>query len=694
MIPEKIGRYIIEGELGRGGMAVVYLARDPLVGRKVAVKVLPRQFTFDPQFRARFQREAQVIASLDHPAIVPVYDFGEHEEQPYIVMRFMGGGSLADRLKSQGPLPVVEAGRILQRIGSALDEAHQKGIVHRDLKPGNILFDDRSDAFVGDFGIVKMSEATVQYTGNAIIGTPGYMSPEQARGDHEIDGRSDVYSLGAIAYEMLTGRLPYESDTPMGMVMKHILEPVPNVLEARPDLPPRSAAVVSQAMAKNPDERFQTASGLAKALISATADPTRVPTHDATVIETDLPISGSPLPGTVIESPVAPPRPKTVPPTGRPTPPPVETPQPEPAAKRRGVPGWMWAVGCLGVLVCGGVVISLGGLGALGALLSNATPTSQVQNTPTSEATQVVAGLTPSATSPIDASPTATSPAATSTTAAGPEFPTVLGPVAFGQPVQGNVSSGSQAAWSFVGTPSDLVDITVVPISSGFDLVVDVLDESGASILDGGPVDNSFSTEQILNLAIPAQGTYYVAVEGYADTGGDFELRVDAGGQTTQGAGSQLVASADLPSGEGHNFPFNAANSGSRVTALVTSQDTSLDVVLGIYDDDSDQLIEEVDISFTEEELDFAVPAAGNYYFRVTGFGSSSGRYTITINAPPDITLVLASGDVIDGRFDATGQIDYYYRAEAGETLVISADPEDALDILIEVYDADDLLNT
>ena len=205
MSSEKIGRYVIEEELGRGGMAVVYLATDPFMNRQVAVKVLPQQFTYDPQFRARFQREAQVIASLDHPAIVPVYDFGEHDEQPYIVMRYMQGGSLADRLKKRGSFTVDETALVMTRIGSALDEAHEKGIVHRDLKPANILFDDRDDPFVGDFGIVKQSEATVALTGNNIIGTPGYMSPEQARGDDEIDGRSDIYALGAITYEMLTG---------------------------------------------------------------------------------------------------------------------------------------------------------------------------------------------------------------------------------------------------------------------------------------------------------------------------------------------------------------------------------------------------------------------------------------------------------------------------------------------------------
>jgi hypothetical protein len=265
MSVERIGRYEIERELGRGGMAVVYLARDPAMKRQVAVKVLPRQFTFDPQFRARFQREAEVIAALEHPHIVPIYDFGEHDDQPFIVMRYMPGGSLTDRL-TQGPLPVAEAGRIIASLASALDEAHSKGIIHRDLKPGNILFDHHDEPFISDFGIAKLSEATAALTGTGIVGTPAYMSPEQARGDKHIDARSDIYALGTILFEMLTGKLPYEADTPMGIAIKHVTEPVPRILDTNPDLPTGCEAVITQAMAKSPADRFPTASALATAL--------------------------------------------------------------------------------------------------------------------------------------------------------------------------------------------------------------------------------------------------------------------------------------------------------------------------------------------------------------------------------------------------------------------------------------------
>ncbi|MEK6574306.1 MAG: serine/threonine-protein kinase, partial [Chloroflexota bacterium] len=263
MSVEKIGRYEIERELGRGGMAVVYLARDPFMKRQIAVKVLPRQFTFDSQFRGRFQREAEIIAALEHPHIVPVHDFGEHEDQPFIVMRHMTGGSLADRLR-KGPLSVAETARIISRLASALDEAHSKGIVHRDLKPGNILFDARGEPYISDFGIAKLAETTASYTGTGVIGTPAYMSPEQARGEKDLDGRSDIYALGAMLFEILTGKLPYEADTPMGLAVKHITEPVPRILDAKPDLPRGCEMMIERAMAKDRLQRYQTAAELAQ----------------------------------------------------------------------------------------------------------------------------------------------------------------------------------------------------------------------------------------------------------------------------------------------------------------------------------------------------------------------------------------------------------------------------------------------
>lgn len=263
-----IGRYEVQKELGQGGMAMVYLAHDPNMKRQVAVKVLPRQFTFDPQFRTRFQREAEVVAKLEHAYIVPVHDFGEHEDQPFIVMRYMSGGTLADRL-SKGPLPLPEIGALFEHIGSAIDYAHSQDVIHRDIKPGNILFDSHGGTYLSDFGIAKIAEGTTALTGTGIIGTPAYMSPEQAQGEKNLDGRCDIYSLGVVLFQALSGQLPYDADTPMGVAVAHITEPVPSLLQRQPNLPPGFEYVIRKALDKDPSQRFQTAHELAQAIEQA-----------------------------------------------------------------------------------------------------------------------------------------------------------------------------------------------------------------------------------------------------------------------------------------------------------------------------------------------------------------------------------------------------------------------------------------
>ncbi len=260
--PEKIGRYEIIRELGQGGMAVVYLARDPLMGRQVAVKLLPRQLTFDESLRDRFQREARIVASLEHPAIVPVHDFGEFNEQPYLVMRYMVGGSLRDYTEDERQ-SLPEIVRILSPLSHALDRAHSQHIIHRDLKPDNILFDGDENPYLSDFGIARLSEGT-QTT--SIMGTPAYMSPEQIKGDVELDGRSDIYALGVILFEMLSGEQPYTADTPTQVMIKHILEPVPMILDRASDLPPMTQLVIERAMAKERDDRYSRAEELLQAV--------------------------------------------------------------------------------------------------------------------------------------------------------------------------------------------------------------------------------------------------------------------------------------------------------------------------------------------------------------------------------------------------------------------------------------------
>ena len=265
---EKIGRYKIKEQLGRGGMATVFRAEDPRFGRAVAVKVLPRAFLHDDLFRARFTREAKTIAALEHGAIVPVYDFGEEDSQPYIVMRLMSGGSLADKLE-QGPFSIDEAMKIVSQLAPALDAAHGNGIIHRDMKPANILFDQYDNAYLSDFGIARVMQASHTLTGENVLGTPAYMSPEQVQGDKEIDGRCDLYALGIIFYQMLVGNVPYQATTPAKVMMMHVLDPIPNLSLTGLDLPPLVERWFSKAMAKDPEKRFATATEMFDALENA-----------------------------------------------------------------------------------------------------------------------------------------------------------------------------------------------------------------------------------------------------------------------------------------------------------------------------------------------------------------------------------------------------------------------------------------
>lgn len=273
--PEKVDRYEIQGEIDRGGMATVFRAYDPRFQRTVAIKLLPRQMMHDPQFKERFTREAQTIAKLEHPAIVPVYDFGEDEGQPYLVMRLMEGGSLQHRLQD-GPLTIEESAVILRRLGAALDAAHSRGIIHRDLKPSNVLFDQYGESYLADFGIAHVTSSEQNLTeSGSIVGTPTYMSPEQVYGDKTLDGRSDIYALGVILFQMLTGHTPYDADTPARVMMKHVMDPVPAITPERPDLPPEMDAIITKAMAKERDERYATARDLSEDISHATQKSTQ-----------------------------------------------------------------------------------------------------------------------------------------------------------------------------------------------------------------------------------------------------------------------------------------------------------------------------------------------------------------------------------------------------------------------------------
>lgn len=256
--------YEILQELGRGGMAIVFRAREKQLDREVAVKVLPFSLAFDAEFVERFQREARTAAKLEHPNIIPIYRVGRSGRVIYFAMKYLRGASLSELLEKRGALPVPELKRMLKETAGALGYAHRHGIVHRDVKPDNIMFDESGHAVVTDFGIAKAGTGT-RLTGTGMaIGTPHYMSPEQARAQ-ALDGRSDIYSLGVVAYQCLTGQVPFDAEDAFSIGYKHITEPLPT--------PPLRTAeqrelyeVIKRMMAKAPEDRFQTAEEVVAAL--------------------------------------------------------------------------------------------------------------------------------------------------------------------------------------------------------------------------------------------------------------------------------------------------------------------------------------------------------------------------------------------------------------------------------------------
>jgi serine/threonine protein kinase len=266
--------YTIEGEIGRGGMGVVYRARDERLQRRVAIKVLPPELAFQQDIRERFTREAQTAARLSHPHIVPIHSVGEGQGLVYFVMGYVDGESVAARIRRRGNLPVEEARRIMKETADALSAAHALSVIHRDIKPDNILLEGtRGRVMVTDFGIAKAlsaaSGATLTGIGVA-IGTPAFMSPEQAAGERDIDGRSDLYSLGIVTYQMLTGALPFNAPTVAGILMKQITESAPDLRSKRPDAPEDLALAVSRCLEKDPENRWPTADALRRSLESRT----------------------------------------------------------------------------------------------------------------------------------------------------------------------------------------------------------------------------------------------------------------------------------------------------------------------------------------------------------------------------------------------------------------------------------------
>ena len=271
-VGENVGPYRIIEQLGQGGMATVFKAYHASLDRYVAIKALHPAFNQDPNFEARFQREARVVAKLEHPHIVPVYDYAEHEKRPYLVMKFIEGDTLKARL-DKGPLPSEDIARIVEAVGSALSYAHRQGVLHRDIKPSNVLVAKDGQMYLADFGLARIAQSGEStLSSDMIMGTPQYISPEQAMGIKQLDERTDLYSFGVMLYEMVVGRVPFNADTPFSVIHDHIYSPLPLPHSVNPNVPESVERVLLKALAKERGDRYENVAQMVTAFKDAWAE--------------------------------------------------------------------------------------------------------------------------------------------------------------------------------------------------------------------------------------------------------------------------------------------------------------------------------------------------------------------------------------------------------------------------------------
>ena len=388
LVGTQLGKYQIQATLGKGGMGMVYAGYDPLLDRKVAIKVLAPHLVWEEGFVERFLREARAAARIKHPNIVTVYDVGQEQDQFYFVMEYLEGQTLADHIRQRGALPPEEALAILRPLADALDYAHEHGLVHRDVKPANIVVGDGLRVTLTDFGIARAAQETRLTSTGTIMGTPEYMSPEQAWGE-EVGYETDLYSLAIVAYEMLSGQVPFSGTTPHAVLYKQIHEPPPPIRESRPDLPEGVETVLARALAKEPGKRHGTAEAFVGELDSALAWKLAAPSDEemTMLLATDeapppptLPEEEPTMLLPAEETPTPPAQPAPTPAT----PIPEQTPASDPVPARRRVPRLSWILGAVGVLaILAGVV----GIAWLGTGKDEPAPVSSPQASTQSTAT-------------------------------------------------------------------------------------------------------------------------------------------------------------------------------------------------------------------------------------------------------------------------------------------------------------------
>ncbi|HYI15558.1 MAG TPA: Stk1 family PASTA domain-containing Ser/Thr kinase, partial [Thermomicrobiales bacterium] len=595
------GRYRLGEVLGEGGMAVVYRAQDVLLNRPVAVKILRAQYASDESFLRRFEREAQAAAGFSHANIVNVYDVGTDGDQHYIVMEYIRGPSLKDLIRRQGPFSVDGAIFIIGQVTSALDYAHQRGLIHRDIKPQNILVDRDGNAKVVDFGIAKgMRDVNLTEAGTG-MGTVHYVSPEQAQGD-PAGPASDLYSTGVVLFEMLTKRLPFEADTPVGVAMQHVNTPPPPPSTFNPKIPPEVDAIVLRSLAKDPTERYPSGAALSTALRHWDMPP---PTHSTFA---DRPMDPTPQPGGTT---ALPPRMRTAPPPPRNQPRPDRRGQAGPprqstgkmpvvpasvppvrGASRAAYPAYPTArpaprsnrddLGCVTWLIGSAILLGIVGLVVLafklgpGAFASDSEPTSTTQaSTPTATAALVTA--------------TATTPPAAPTATTAPQQPTATVATAPQPTATATIPAGS--------VPS-LTNLTRAQAENtiGDTWMLNVVEEFSSSISEGVVISQDPAPGETLPLGetitiVVSRGTEIVSIpdvrgEDEAEAAGLLEslgFVVETINEPSSSVAAGLVIRTQ---------PVTEAPSGSIVTLVISSGPSEMVVVPYVYGEDVEDAVE------------------------------------------------------------------------------------------------------
>lgn len=464
------GRYRIEALLGQGGMSAVYKGVDPNLRRTVAIKLIHPHLASDPEFVRRFEEEAAAVAALRHPNIIQVYDFNHDDDTYYMVLEFVEGETLAARLQhlrtANRRLPLDKALTLMATVSEAVHNAHERGLIHRDLKPANVMIDASGRPVLMDFGLAKIVGGSKQTATGAIMGTPAYISPEQVRGEKP-DRRTDIYALGIMLFEMACGQVPFDADSALTLMLKHVNEPPPDIRTLNPGLSEGVAQLIEKAIAKNPAERFQTAHELADSLREA-ATTRAVPA--STVVSAPPP----PLPVTPVSATVR-----------------LETSAPPPAVQSK----WVWG-GLIGLVLLVGTGLGLALLNGLAPASPGVTPS-----------LPAVAALTPVTTTPTRPLPTLTvAPPSATLAASATTAPSATPPPASETP------SPSAPPPSATPPPSPTAlaaRITAMSVSNGR-YMVDFTTVNYVAALPGYHIHLFFDTVPPNQAGVPGAGPWYV----------------------------------------------------------------------------------------------------------------------------------------------------------------------------------------